>query len=333
MQCLKLFQVRSNHPNSKKQHVSVGILSELFENNIRQGPKTACVQVKAALCAFSEGDIDAVAELNSLIPKKILHYLEHHRSMDIALATHEELLLLLEYKVCQAVKGGQRSRPQRFDYLALKYALRWKRHAYKTKSEFTSFEQGSWVAELVLKSCSQSTRLEICFLISLLCGQSSSLRFQLFNLLMSLLPATLAVGENAAEYFEMLFKMIDLDDVRLFLTGFVLHNLIELLGNFLEVHDIISSKTVDAQSCETTMRLLRPCFGCMVAPPYGGSTIPLELCCKTFRRSYHVGCVHCMCRFLSKNSPITVEPNRLFQLEKLGEGDRAVGPPTKIFHF
>ncbi|KAG5528447.1 hypothetical protein RHGRI_029209 [Rhododendron griersonianum] len=38
-----------------------------------------------------------------------------------------------QYKVCQAVKGGQRSRPQRYDYLALKYALRWKRRACKTK--------------------------------------------------------------------------------------------------------------------------------------------------------------------------------------------------------
>ncbi|KAG5548960.1 hypothetical protein RHGRI_014362 [Rhododendron griersonianum] len=35
------------------------------------GPKTARVQARAALCAFSEGDIDAVAELNSLIQKKV----------------------------------------------------------------------------------------------------------------------------------------------------------------------------------------------------------------------------------------------------------------------
>lgn len=288
-----------------------------------------------------------MAELNSLIQKKVLYCLEHHHSMDIALATHEELLLLSEvcsladefwesrlrvvfqllfsaiklgakhpaisehvilpclriiaqactppkpdttdkepgmgkpasssdennlnpsahssapvsggktvpeslekswdgsqktqdiqllsysewekgasyldfvrrqYKVCQAVKGGQRSRPQRYDYLALKYALRWKRRACKTKSEFTSFELGSWVTELVLSACSQSIRSEMCILISLLCGQSSSWRFWLLNLLMSLLPATLSAGENAAEYFEMLFKMIDSEDARLFLT-------------------------------------------------------------------------------------------------------------------
>ncbi|KAF7130273.1 hypothetical protein RHSIM_Rhsim10G0059600 [Rhododendron simsii] len=400
-QCLEILQVLSKRPNSKKQLVSAGILSELFENNIHQGPKTARVQARAALCAFSEGDIDAVAELNSLIQKKVLYCLEHHRSMDIALATHEELLLLSEvcsladefwesrlrvvfqllfsaiklgakhpaisehvilpclriiaqactppkpdttdkepgvgkpasssdennlnpsahssalvsgvktvpeslekswdgsqktqdmqllsysewekgasyldfvrrqYKVCQAVKGGQRSRPQRYDYLALKYALRWKRRACKTKSEFTSFELGSWVTELVLSACSQSIRSEMCMLIGLLCGQSSSRRFRLLNLLMSLLPATLSAGENAAEYFEMLFKMMDSEDARLFLTvrggltticelisrevgnveslerslhidisqGFILHKLIELLGKFLEVCNIRS---------------------------------------------------------------------------------------------
>ncbi|XP_057491487.1 auxin transport protein BIG-like isoform X2 [Actinidia eriantha] len=390
-QCLEILQVLSKHPNSKKQLVSSGILSELFENNIHQGPKTARVQARGAICAFSEGDMKAVAELNNLIQKKVLYCLEHHRSMDIALATREELLLLSEvcsladefwesrlrvvfqllfssiklgakhpaisehvilpclriiaqactppkpdatdkekgvgvspsvsssslvsgsksipesldkswdgsqktqdiqllsysewekgasyldfvrrqYKVSQAVKGGQRSRPQRYDYLALKYALRWKRRACKTKGELASFELGSWVTELVLSACSQSIRSEMCMLISLLCGQSSSRRFRLLNLLMSLLPATLSAGENAAEYFEMLFKMIDPEDACPFLTvrggltticklitqevgnveslerslhidisqGFILHKLIELLGKFLEVPNIRS---------------------------------------------------------------------------------------------
>uniref|UniRef100_A0A5B7A7H0 Putative auxin transport protein BIG n=1 Tax=Davidia involucrata TaxID=16924 RepID=A0A5B7A7H0_DAVIN len=345
--------------------------------------------------------MNAVAELNSLIQKKVMYCLEHHRSMDIALSTHEELLLLSEmcsladefwesrlrvvfqllfssiklgakhpaisehiilpclriisqactppkpdlgdkdqghgksapvlppkdennsnpsgslsgsksvpeslekswdgsqktqdiqllsysewekgasyldfvrrqYKVCQAVKGGQRSRPQRHDYLALKYALRWKQRACKTaKSELTSFELGSWVTELVLSACSQSIRSEMCMLISLLCAQGSSRRFRLLNLLTSLLPETLSAGENAAEYFELLFKMIDSEDARLFLTvrgcltticklitqevgiveslerslhidisqGFILHKLIELLGKFLEVSNIRS---------------------------------------------------------------------------------------------
>ncbi|XP_052195482.1 auxin transport protein BIG isoform X2 [Diospyros lotus] len=400
-QCLEILQVLSKHPNSKKQLVSAGILSELFENNIHQGPKTARVQARAALCAFSEGDVDAVTELNTLIQKKVLYCLEHHRSMDIALATREELLLLSEvcsladefwesrlrvvflllfssiklgakhpaisehvilpclriisqactppkpdmtdkeqgtgkpasvsdesnlnssvsssglvsgsksapetsekswddcqktqdmqllsysewekgasyldfvrrqYKVSQVVKGGQRSRSQRNDYLVLKYALRWKRRACKTKSEVASFELGSWVTELVLSASCQSIRSEMCMLISLLCGQSPSRRFQLLNLLMSLLPATLSAGENAAEYFEMLFKMIDSEDARLFLTvrgclsricklitqevcsveslerslhidisqGFILHKLIELLGKYLEVPNIRS---------------------------------------------------------------------------------------------
>ncbi|KAF3945345.1 hypothetical protein CMV_028261 [Castanea mollissima] len=404
-QCLELLQVLSKHPNSKKQLVSSGILSELFENNIHQGPKTARVQARAVLCAFSEGDVSAVTELNCLMQKKVMYCLEHHRSMDIALATREELLLLSEvcsladefwesrlrvvfqllfssiklgakhpaisehvilpclriisqactppkpdtadkdqgvaksapvsqtkdesnsnvsgslsgvfsgsksqpeslernwdasqktqdiqllsysewekgasyldfvrrqYKVSQAVKGAsQRSRPQRHDFLALKYALRWKRRACKTaKSDLSAFELGSWVTELVLSACSQSIRSEMCMLISLLCAQSASRRFRLLNLLVSLLPATLSAGESAAEYFELLFKMIESEDARLFLTvrylrticklitqevanieslerslhidisqGFILHKLIELLGKFLEVPNIRS---------------------------------------------------------------------------------------------
>ncbi|XP_047314774.1 auxin transport protein BIG [Impatiens glandulifera] len=380
-QCLEILQVLSRHPNSKKQLVSAGILSQLFENNIHQGPKTARVHARAALCAFSEGDINAVTELNCLIQKKVMYCLEHHRSMDIALATHDELLLLSEvcsladefwesrlrvvfqllfssiklgakhpaisehiilpclriisqvctppkpdtankelslvpgnksgketsektwdgshktqeiqlvsytewekgasyldfvrrqYKVSQAAaKGSQRSRPQRYDYLALKYALKWKRRACKTKNDLTSFELGSWVTELVLSACSQSIRSEMCSMISLLCGQNSSRQFRLLNLLLSLLPATLSAGENAAEYFELLFKMIESEESRLFLTvrgclgticelltqevsnveslerslhidisqGFILHKLIELLGKFLEVPNIRS---------------------------------------------------------------------------------------------
>ncbi|XP_077214481.1 auxin transport protein (BIG) [Tasmannia lanceolata] len=409
-QCLELLQVLSKHTNCKKQLVAAGVLSELFENNIHQGPKTARIQARSVLCAFSEGDTNAVAELNSLIQKKVMYCLEHHRSMDIALATCEELLLLSEtcsvadefwearlrvafqllfssiklgarhpaisehvilpclriisqactppkpdavdkeqgmgkptfvpqlkdnnnvnpliplsgpangstksaselsekhldscqksqdiqllsysewdkgasyldfirrqYKVSQAVKStvqGSRRDPQRFDYLALKYALRWKRRACKTtaKSDFSAFELGSWVSELVLSACSQSIRLEMCTLISLLCQQSSSRRFGLLNLIMELLPATLSVGESAAEYFELLFRMIESEDARFFLAakgcltticrlvtqevgnvesqerslhidisqGFILHKLIELLSKFLEVPNIRS---------------------------------------------------------------------------------------------
>ncbi|XP_047167509.1 auxin transport protein BIG [Vigna umbellata] len=403
-QCLELLQVLARHPNSKKQLVSSGILSELFENNIHQGAKAARVQARIVLCSLSEGDVNAVTELNSLIQKKVLYCLEHHRSMDIAVTTREELLLLSEvcsladefwesrlrvvfqllfssiklgakhpaisehvilpclriisqactppkpetpdkeqglgkspantkdetvqtvsmtgavtasgtkafpdssernwdatpktrdiqllsysewekgasyldfvrrqYKVSQAVKGtGQRSRPQRHDYLALKYALRWKRRAGKAaKSDLSVFELGSWVKELVLSACSQSIRSEMCTLISMLCAQSSSRRFRLLNLIVSLLPATLSAGESAAEYFELLFKMVDSEESLLFLTvrgclrtictlitqevnnveslerslhiditqGFILHKLIELLGKFLEVPNIRS---------------------------------------------------------------------------------------------
>ncbi|KAK4477539.1 hypothetical protein RD792_016768 [Penstemon davidsonii] len=392
-QCLEILQVLSKHPSSKKQLVASGILRELFENNIHQGPKTARVQARAAICAFSEADVNAVAELNSLLQKKVVYCLEHHRSMDIALATREELMLLSDvcsladefwesrlrivfqllfksiklgakhpaisehvilpclkiishactppkpdavdkepisgkpapvsgssglvnanksvsesfeknwdgssktqdlqllsytewekgasyldfvrrqYKVSYAVRGSQKSRPQRHEYLAMKYALRWKRRCSKAaQSEIKLFELGSWVTELILSACSQSIRSEMCMLISLLCGQSPSRRFRLLNLLMSLLPATLSAGENAAEYFELLFRMIDSEDARIFLTvrgcltsicklitqevknveslerslhidisqGFILHKLIELLGKFLEVPNIRS---------------------------------------------------------------------------------------------
>ncbi|KAG8384569.1 hypothetical protein BUALT_Bualt04G0131400 [Buddleja alternifolia] len=403
-QCLEILQVLSKHPSSKKLLVASGILRELFENNIHQGPKTARVQARAALCAFSEADVNAVAELNSLLQKKVVYCLEHHRSMDIALAAREELMLLSDvcsladefwesrlrivfqllfksiklgakhpaisehvilpclkiishactppkpdavdkepvtgkpapvshlkdekssyeagssglvsasksipesleknwdgssktqdiqllnysewekgasyldfvrrqYKVSQAVKVGQKSRPQRYDYLAMKYALRWKRRSCKAaQSEIKLFELGSWVTELILSACSQSIRSEMCMLINLLCGQSSSRRFRLLNLLMSLLPSTLSAGENAAEYFDLLFRMIDSEDARIFLTvrgcltticklitrevnnveslerslhidisqGFILHKLIELLGKFLEVPNIRS---------------------------------------------------------------------------------------------
>ncbi|XP_010261103.1 PREDICTED: auxin transport protein BIG isoform X2 [Nelumbo nucifera] len=419
-QCLELLQVLSKHPQCKKQLVNSGILTELFENNIHQGPKTARVQARTVLCAFSEGDINAVAELNSLIQKKVMYCLEHHRSIDIALATREELLLLSEtcaiadefwesrlrvafqllfssiklgakhpaisehvilpclriisqactppkpdtadkeqgigksspttqvkdgnntnsagclsglvsgskselsekhwegsqksqdiqllsysewekgasyldfvrrqYRVSQAVKGAsQRSRPQRIDYLALKYALRWKHHACRrAKSDMPTFELGSWVSELVLSACSQSIRSEMCTLISLLCGQNLARQFQLLNLLISLLPATLSAGESAADYFELLFKMIDSEDARLFLTargclsticslitqevsnvesqerslhidisqGFILHKLIELLSKFLEVPNIRSRFMQDELLSEVLEALL-----------------------------------------------------------------------------
>ncbi|XP_020102857.1 auxin transport protein BIG isoform X2 [Ananas comosus] len=406
-QCLELLQVLSKHPNCKKQLVSAGILSELFENNLHQGPKTSRVLARAVLSAFCEGDAEAVGELNRLIQKKVMYCLEHHRSMDIALATREELLLLSEtcavvdelwesrlrvafqlmfssikvgakhpaisehiilpclriisqactpprsdandkenatgkstsllqpkndsssnqsatstsllngnrspselsekslegsqmsqdipllsysewergasyldfvrrqYKVSQVVKAtAQKSRqdPQKFDYLALKYGLKWKRRACRrtAKNDFSTFALGSWVSELILSACSQSIRSEVCNLIALLCPLSSSRGFQLLNLLTSLLPATLSVGESATEYFELLFKMIESEAARLFLTvrgclkticrlikqevanvesqerslsidisqGLILHKLIELLNKFLEIPNI-----------------------------------------------------------------------------------------------
>ncbi|KAH7840358.1 hypothetical protein Vadar_015910 [Vaccinium darrowii] len=79
---------------------------------------------------------------------------------------------------------------------------------------------------------------------------------------------------------------------------------------------LLLSKTVDAQSCEATMGLLRPCFGYMAAPPFGGSMIPSELCCNSFRHSYRVGDERCLCHLLMKTSPITIEADRLFQLDQ-----------------
>ncbi|XP_078439464.1 auxin transport protein (BIG) [Wolffia australiana] len=364
--CMELLQVLSKNSTCRKQLVRLGILPELFENNIHQGPKTARSQARAVLCAFSEGDADAVAELNSLIQKKVMYCLEHHRSMDISQATREELLLLSEtcslvdefwearlrvaFKLLfSSIKYGAKHpaisehvilpslrivsqactppktddipdkqeggraivkddrgsgnsdlgvpllsysewergasyldfvrRQSRFskrsvsrDTLALKYALRWKRAACRRggKSEFSSFELGSWVSELILSACSQSIRVEVCSLFALICPENSSRQFQLLNLLMNLLPASLAIGDSAAEYFDLFFKMIGSEASRLFLTargclaivcrliteevnriesqerrlnvdisqGFVLHKLVELLSKFLEVPTI-----------------------------------------------------------------------------------------------
>jgi E3 ubiquitin-protein ligase UBR4 len=402
-QCLELLQVLSKHANCRKQLVSSGILSELFENNIHQGPRTARTLARAVLSSFSESDACAVQELNALIQKKVMYCLEHHRSMDIAQSTQEELLLLSEtcalvdefwearlrvafqllfssikvgakhpaisehiilpclriisqactppksdgdkesglgmsslslqsknddttsntttnnasakirpdisgkvhdgsqrgqaipllsysewesgasyldfvrrqYKVSLAVKGSiQKTRhdSHKSDYLILKYGLRWKHRACwkSSTSDFSKFSLGTWVSDLILSSCSQSIRSEICTLMSLLCPSNSPRQFQLLNLLMSLLPKTLSAGESAAEYFELLGIMIDSEASRLFLTvrgcltslcslitkevsnvesqerslsidisqGFILHKLIELLNKFLEIRNI-----------------------------------------------------------------------------------------------
>lgn len=400
-QCMELLQVLSKHPKCKKQLVASGILSELFENNIHQGPKSARVEARSVLCAFSEGDSNALTQLNSLIQKKIMYCLEHHRSMDIAVAIREEIFLLSEvcsvvdefwearlrvafqllfasirlgsrnpaiseqiilpclriisqvctphksdalekeqaagrlvsttksknddsfnchsvgiqtvseasyknfdgfqkdqemslmsysewekgasyldfvrrkYKISQTIKATSQKPYQashRYDYLALKYGLKWKRTCCKkiAKSEFSTFELGSWVSELILSPCSQSIRAEVCSIICLLYPQNLFRQFQLLNLLMMLLPETLSVGESAAEYFELFSKMIDSHTARLFLTakgclvticrlitkevssiesqesslnidisqGFILHKLVEILSKFLEVSNI-----------------------------------------------------------------------------------------------
>lgn len=402
-QCLETLQVLSKHPSSKTQLVSSGIITELFENNIHQGPKNARVQARAALSTFSEGDLNAVTELNTLLLKKVMYCLEHHRSLDISVAIREEMLLLSEAcslsddfwesrlrlvfqllfsaiklggkhpaisehvilpclrivsaacappkpdvldkdrgldksktvsppvnenisnysnssgnlvsgskpfhsshenngdcpsatkdmqllsyaewergatyvdfvrrqcKVSLSVKGSSPRSRHRCDFLALQYGLRWKRRACHTsKGDLSSFELGSWVTELVLSACSQSLRSEMCMLITLLCAHSSARTYRLLNLLFTLLPATLSAGESAAEYFELVIKMTDTEEARLFLTvrkglsticklislevkkleslewslhidisqGFILHKLIELLGKFLEVPNI-----------------------------------------------------------------------------------------------
>ncbi|KAJ3693241.1 hypothetical protein LUZ60_008721 [Juncus effusus] len=388
-QCLELLQVLAKHSTCKKQLISAGILSELFENNIHLGPRNTRVMARAVISAFSEGDSEAVLELNGLIKKKVTFCLEHHRSMDVNSATREELLLLSE--TCSLVDEFWESRlriafqilfssikvgakhpaiseniilpclkivsqactPPRSDpiegnkdtekgksgisipnpkteivgtdktgtstgtgkvsqeipllsysewergatyldfvrrqykvshtvnktgtgtgtdYLALKYGLRWKRRTFKrsSKSDLSKFALGSWVSELILSACSQSIRSEVCTLINLLFPSGSARQYQLLNLLMNLLPATLNAGESAAEYFDLFFSMIEQEEARVFLTvkgflgticglvtkevshvesqerslgvdisqGFILHKLIELLNKFLEVPNI-----------------------------------------------------------------------------------------------
>ncbi|KAL4376296.1 hypothetical protein GQ457_02G006080 [Hibiscus cannabinus] len=272
--CLKILQVLSKHQNSKKQLVASGILSELFENNIHQGPKTARVQARAALCAFSEGDINAVSVLNSLIQKKVMYCLEHHRSMDIAVASREELSLLSE--VCSLADEFWESR------------LRVVFHLLSSSTKLGAKHPG--ISDHIILPCLR--------IISLACSctpvmqqkdENNSTIFGSHGGSISsnkLMPEPRRkkrvashktqdiqlLSASAAEYFELLFKMIEPEDARLFLTvrgcldtmcklinkevgnidslerslhidisqGFILHKLIELLGKFLEVPNIRS---------------------------------------------------------------------------------------------
>lgn len=95
-QCLEWLQVLSKQASIREQLVSAGILRELFENNIHQGPKAARIQARTVLCAFTEGDSAAVSELNHLIREKTFYCLDHHRSMDISSCVRDELQLLSE---------------------------------------------------------------------------------------------------------------------------------------------------------------------------------------------------------------------------------------------
>lgn len=406
-QCLEWLQVLSKQASIREQLVGAGILRELFENNIHQGPKAARIQARAVLCAFTEGDSAAVSELNHLIKEKTFYCLDHHRSMDISSCVRDELQLLSEttslsdefwearlrvvfqilfrsiqvgarhpmiaehiilpclrivvqactppkpesssgndtgaavpsisktrsdeflkfgysgangtrkssqsgfpekesnqdlegpdtplvnysewrngaayldfvrrqFMISQTLKSvvpqKVRKDPKHGDYLALKYTLMWRRKACKLSvtDELAAFEESSWVQELVLSACSQALRLEMCGLIEVLCAQSTVRRSRFLNLLMNLLPATRAVGESAADYFELLFKMVEPEDSRLYLTvrgflhttcalitdevsrieaqersshtdisqGYILHKLIELLSKFLQLPNI-----------------------------------------------------------------------------------------------
>ncbi|KAH7416528.1 hypothetical protein KP509_14G095600 [Ceratopteris richardii] len=94
--CLEWLQMLAKMPQCRQQLVSAGILSELFENNIHQGSKMARVQARSVLCAFTEGDLAAVGQLNNLIKQKAVYCLDHHRSIDIAACVRDELSLLSE---------------------------------------------------------------------------------------------------------------------------------------------------------------------------------------------------------------------------------------------
>lgn len=180
--------------------------------------------------------------------------------------------IMISQTLKSVVQQKFRKDPKHGDYLALKYTLMWRRKACKVSvtDELAAFEESSWVQELVLSACSQALRLEMCGLIEVLCSQSSVRRSRFLNLLMNLLPATRAAGESAADYFELLFKMVEPEDSRLYLTvrgflhttctlitdevsrieaqersshtdisqGYILHKLIELLSKFLQLPNI-----------------------------------------------------------------------------------------------
>jgi E3 ubiquitin-protein ligase UBR4 len=208
---------------------------------------------------------------------------EEYQGIDVPLVSYEEWkhgatyvdFVRRQYIASQVAKPPSqkvRRDPKRADFLALKYFLRWKRAVCKrsVRSELSAFEDSSWVRELALSACSPAIRIEMCGLIEVLCSQSAARRSIFLNLLMTLLPSTRTAGEGASEYFELLFKMVEPEDARLFLTvrgflqtlcrviteevshiesqehtfhvdisqGYILHKLIELLGKFLQVPNI-----------------------------------------------------------------------------------------------
>ncbi|EFJ36504.1 hypothetical protein SELMODRAFT_404572 [Selaginella moellendorffii] len=164
--------------------------------------------------------------------------------------------------ISQNVKPAQKSQKdsRKSDALALKYILRWKRKACKVAltEDLKCFEDSSWVP-----NSSRDVRFDRGAVLS-----ERSSEIQVPGPVCE--PASRTAGESAAEYFDLLFKMIEDEDARLYLTvrgflrtacsliseevvrveaqersfhtdisqGYTLHKLIELLNKFLQVPNV-----------------------------------------------------------------------------------------------
>nr|GEV56983.1 ATP-dependent helicase, C-terminal [Tanacetum cinerariifolium] len=100
--------------------------------------------------------------------------------------------------------------------------------------------------------CTLFTSMIVEALLFLEMIQESRWRWNLLNLLMSLLSATLSASENVAEYFELLFKMIKTEDARLFLIVRGCHAVGKVIGrgraNVDNIRKVNKSSTGEAST-------------------------------------------------------------------------------------
>eukprot|EP00850_Spirogloea_muscicola_P019673 SM000196S05365 [mRNA] locus=s196:186709:205871:+ [translate_table: standard] len=80
----------------RKQLALPGTLMELLESSVHQGPKASRKQARSIVCLLIKDNPAATATLDAYVREKVLHCMEHHRSLDVAACIKEDLILLAE---------------------------------------------------------------------------------------------------------------------------------------------------------------------------------------------------------------------------------------------